>query len=66
MSKKVRRIRKSSASSTAKNRRFVEPPKKQVQDFQVEYAYVLKDLRRVFILAGIMFALLIVINLILQ
>lgn len=34
--------------------------------FSQEYAYVLKDLRRVFILAGVMFVLLIVLNIVLQ
>jgi hypothetical protein len=34
--------------------------------FAQEYAYVLKDLRRVFILAGVMFVLLIVLNIVLQ
>ncbi|MCA9917533.1 MAG: hypothetical protein KC445_06240 [Anaerolineales bacterium] len=33
--------------------------------FAQEYAYVLKDLRRVFVLAAIMFVLLIVLNLVL-
>ena len=65
MSKKVKRTRKP-APGMPSNEKFVEPPKKQVEDFQVEYAYVLKDLRRVFILAGIMFVLLIALNLVLQ
>lgn len=34
--------------------------------FAQEYAYVLKDLRRVFILAGVMFVLLILLNIFLQ
>ncbi len=36
------------------------------EQFQQEYAYVLKDLRFIFALAGIMFALLIIINLVLR
>lgn len=36
------------------------------EQFRLEYAYVVKDLRRVLVLAAIMFALLIVINLLLQ
>ena len=36
------------------------------EEFRVDYAYVLKDLRRVFILAGILFTLLIALNLLLQ
>lgn len=45
-----------------------EPAKKlsATEQFQQEYAYVLRDLRLVFILAGIMFALLIALNLILR
>lgn len=35
-------------------------------NFAQEYAYVLKDLRRVFALAAVMFILLIVLNIILQ
>lgn len=34
--------------------------------FTQEYAYVLKDLRRVFALAAVMFVLLIVLNIVLQ
>lgn len=36
------------------------------EQFQQEYAYVIKDLRRVFLLAAAMFVLLIVLNLVLQ
>jgi hypothetical protein len=46
----------------------VKTPSKSItaqEEFEAEYAYVLKDLRWVFILAAIMFALLIVLNLIL-
>lgn len=35
-------------------------------NFAQEYAYVLKDLRRVFVLAAVMFVLLIVLNIVLQ
>ena len=69
MSKKVRRTPKPSPGATIRERpsdKFSEPPKRQVEDFQVEYAYVLKDLRRVFILAGVMFVLLIALNLVLR
>ncbi len=65
MSKKVRRNRKPKPGSST-GEKFAEPPKKQTNDFQVEYSYVLKDLRRVFVLAGIMFVLLIALNLVLQ
>ena len=45
-----------------------EPASKQTsaEEFRQEYSYVLKDLRRILILAAIMFALLIVLNLVLQ
>lgn len=42
-----------------------EPKLSAEEQFQLDYAYVLKDLRRVFILAGFMFTLLIVLNLVL-
>lgn len=42
-----------------------EAKKDQNGSFAREYAYVLKDLRRVFVLAAIMFVLLIVVNLVL-
>lgn len=41
-------------------------PKSKADQFRVEYAYVIRDLRTVFILAGVMFVVLIVLNLILQ
>ena len=66
MSKKVRRTRKPAPTRGTITEKFAEPPKKQTEDFQVEYAYVLKDLRTIFILAALMFILLIALNLILQ
>ena len=42
------------------------PKQSKEEAFREEYAYVLQDLRRVFILALLMFALLIGLNLILQ
>ncbi|MCB8943952.1 MAG: hypothetical protein H6658_09370 [Ardenticatenaceae bacterium] len=66
MSKKVRRTSKPTPNRPSVSEKFAEPSKKQTDDFQVEYAYVLKDLRRVFILAGVMFILLIALNLVLQ
>lgn len=36
------------------------------QQFQQEYAYVIKDLRRIFVLAAVMFTLLIVLNIVLR
>ncbi len=41
-------------------------PLSSEQQFQMEYAYVIRDLRQVFIIAGIMFALLIILNLVLR
>ncbi|MEM7335371.1 MAG: hypothetical protein AAF490_25055 [Chloroflexota bacterium] len=44
----------------------VEKKLSKDEQFRLEYAYVLKDLRTVFILAGIMFALLIALNIFLR
>ena len=55
MAKKPRRARGSSSDN-------LSPEEK----FRQEYAYVIKDLRRVFLLAGAMFVLLIALNLLLQ
>ena len=60
MAKKVRRARRSQ-SSPAKSS---EPTLTAEQQFKLDYAYVIKDLRHVFLLAGIMFLLLIVLNLV--
>lgn len=40
-----------------------EPALTAEQQFRLEYAYVIKDLRAVFILAAVMFLLLILLNL---
>ncbi len=51
------------------NRKIAAPrqsAKKQAATFREEYAYVVKDLRHVLILAAVMFALLIALNLVLQ
>ncbi len=77
MAKKVRRVKKkrkkrASASSpepAAKDEAKAEPANETLSatdQFRFDYAYVIKDLRRVLILAGTMFALLIILNLILQ
>ena len=67
MAKKARRVRKattkSGQSGGTKAAKVRQTPEEM---FRQEYAYVIKDLRRVFILAGIMFALLIGINILLQ
>ncbi len=59
MAQKVRRVRKSKNKSP-------ESSLTAEQQFQMEYAYVIRDLRRVFALAGIMFMLLIILNIVLQ
>jgi hypothetical protein len=66
MAKKVRRVRRSKGegstteSSPALPTRPVLTPE---EEFHSEYAYVLRDLQRVFILAIAMFVLLIALNL---
>lgn len=62
MAKKVRRVRKK-PSPDREDRGSADSP--STQELREEYAYVLKDLRRVFILAAIMFLLLIVLNVVL-
>ncbi len=64
MSKKVRRVKgqtKSAARAAEKSANEIT-----AEDFEQEYAYVFKDMRQVLILAIIMFALLIGLNLLLQ
>ena len=56
---KVRRVRR------ARGERIAPPRIPTEEELREEYAYVLRDLRRVFILAAIMFAVLIVLNLVL-
>ena len=62
MAKKVRRVRRNRSSDRTEEGATESPATEQLRE---EYAYVLKDLRRVFILAAIMFTLLIVLNLVL-
>lgn len=62
MAKKVRRIRRERSANRTEQEETISPATEQLRE---EYAYVLKDLRRVFILAAIMFLLLIALNLIL-
>ena len=69
MAKKVRRVRRprnKKPVSTEVEADVKQPKLSAAEQFELEYAYVLRDLRRVFVLAGFMFALLIVLNLILQ
>jgi hypothetical protein len=65
MAKKVRRARRPRPSEE-KDIAPAEPEMTDEERLREAYAYVLKDLRRVFILAVAMFALLILLNLILQ
>ena len=79
MAKKVRRVKKKrsqkkqtapvqedAATSTLEAEVSVGKQLSSTEQFHLEYAYVVKDLRRVLILAAIMFALLIAINLLVQ
>lgn len=64
MAKKVRRVRRRSTpggEAAANN-----PPLSKEEEFRQEYAYVLKDLRLVFIIAGVMFLLLFTLNFLLR
>lgn len=67
MAKRVRRPRRrrrSPDTTTAESDEETATKSLSAQEeFEAEYAYVLKDLRWVFILAAIMFALLIALNL---
>jgi hypothetical protein len=57
MARRVRRVRRSSGQTTSHIT--------SEEELREEYAYVLQDLRRVFILAAAMFALLITLNILL-
>jgi len=64
MTKKVRRVKgqtKSAARAAKQSANEIT-----AEDFEQEYAYVFKDMRQVLILAIVMFALLIGLNLLLQ
>lgn len=60
MAKRNRRKKSSGATDTNGKNLSKE------EQFRLEYAYVIRDLRTVFILAGLMFLLLIGLNLLLQ
>ncbi|MCB9421492.1 MAG: hypothetical protein H6667_16935 [Ardenticatenaceae bacterium] len=70
MARKVRRVRPTQsgtkAADTAKEKATAKPKLSPEEQFRQEYAYVLKDLRQVLILAIAMFALLIVLNVVLR
>jgi hypothetical protein len=65
MTKKVRRVRRnrSKIEASPPTQRQDETEEEQLME---EYAYVVKDLRRITILAAVMFALLILLNLLLR
>jgi hypothetical protein len=79
MAKKVRRVKKkrkqtrkpSSTQGVAPteiptSETTTGPQLSSAEQFRLDYAYVVKDLRRVLILAALMFALLIALNLVLR
>jgi hypothetical protein len=77
MAKKVRRVKKKKQKNIPAIGSEEAPVNESVavqveqslsaaDQFRLDYAYVVKDLRRVLILAGAMFALLIILNLVLQ
>ena len=70
MDKKVRRVRKTNGNykkeETAEAKVALKTKLNPEEQFRQEYAYVLKDLRQVLLLALVMFALLIALNLFLR
>jgi hypothetical protein len=64
MAKKVRRVRRKviEEESSKPKKAPIVPIEEQLSE---EYAYVTQDLRRVFLLAGLLFVLLIALNLLL-
>ncbi len=69
MTKKARRARRTRKQANSGKTSTTKPTQRNKQDaaerFRQEYAYVLKDLRQILILAVAMFILLIILNLIL-
>jgi len=66
---KKKRAAKTAVSAPKNAHETAQPVTKQqkmAEKFRFEYAYVIKDLRTIFILAGIMFTLLIALNLYLR
>lgn len=70
MAKKVRRVRKTIGDNkkevTADAKAALKTKLNPEEQFRQEYAYVLKDLRQVLLLAVAMFALLILLNVVLR
>jgi hypothetical protein len=66
MARKVRRVRPASAREHPAASVATPPPAPPAeQSLREEYGYVLKDLRQIFILAAVLFLLLIVLNVLL-
>lgn len=66
---KRKKNRSSAAAETPSVAEVMEGANRKLsttEQFQQEYAYVIRDLRTVFILAAVMFALLIILNIVLQ
>ena len=70
MAKKVRRVRKTNVKNknedSAEAKVALKTKLNPEEQFRQEYAYVMKDLRQVLLLALVMFALLIALNLFLR
>jgi Flp pilus assembly protein TadB len=77
MAKKIRRAKKKTSSTTNVERstedstnnigeKSVSAKDRATEAYRQEYAYVVKDLRRLFLLSGALFLLLVVINLLFQ
>ena len=64
MTKKIRRVKGQSKSAARAAKQ--QANEITAEDFEKEYAYVFKDMRQVMILAVVMFALLVGLNLLLQ
>jgi len=65
MAKKARRVRRKRSKIEAPTP-VLQQDETEEEQLKREYAYVIKDLRRITILAAAMFALLILLNLLLQ
>lgn len=67
MARKVRRIKSTPAKTAAPDpvTRTTPPAAPREEALREEYGYVLKDLRQIFILAGALFLLLIILNVLL-
>jgi hypothetical protein len=66
MAKKVRRVKKNTTVAEDSGALPVRAKQTAEEEFHDEYAYVVRDLRQVLLLSAVMFALLIVLNLLLN